>query len=208
MIAPFAGNLVPTLAPGKEHRQLIRARKLPELIAREAGIVFSPVEHEDNVQFSDDEVAQIREIVGELIGRPKTGSDGGPAGAITLKDILFVAPYNVQVRRLREALGPGARVGSVDKFQGQEADIVILSMCSSFGHYGSRGLEFILDQNRLNVALSRARILAVVVGDPRIASTPCHTIDSMRRVNLYCRLSRGLSESCAATGRNTPAART
>ena len=65
---------------------------------------------------------------------------------------------------------------------------MVLSMCSSFGHYGSRGLEFILDQNRLNVALSRARILAVVVGDPRIASTPCHTIDSMRRVNLYCRL--------------------
>jgi uncharacterized protein len=61
-------------------------------------------------------------------------------------------------------------------------------MCSSFGHYGSRGLEFILDQNRLNVALSRARILAVVVGDPRIASTPRHTIDAMRRVNLYCRL--------------------
>jgi len=112
-----------------------------------------------------------------------------------IQDILFVAPYNMQVRRLREALGPGARVGSVDKFQGQEADIVILSMCSSFGHYGSRGLEFILDQNRLNVALSRARILAVVVGDPRIASTPCHTIDSMRRVNLYCRLSRGLSET-------------
>jgi uncharacterized protein len=101
----------------------------------------------------------------------------------------------MQVRRLREAFGPSARVGSVDKFQGQEADIVILSMCSSFGHYGSRGLEFILDQNRLNVALSRARILAVVVGDPRIASTPCHTIDSMRRVNLYCRLSRGLSET-------------
>ena len=94
----------------------------------------------------------------------------------------------MQVRRLREALSPSARVGSVDKFQGQEADIVILSMCSSFGHYGSRGLEFILDQNRLNVALSRARILAVVVGDPRIARTPCHTIDAMRRVNPYCRL--------------------
>ena len=72
----------------------------------------------------------------------------------------------------------------------READIVILSMCSSFGHYRSRGLEFILDQNRLNVALSRARILAVVVSDPRIANTPCHAIDAMRRVNLYCRLCR------------------
>ena len=139
MIAPFAGNLVPTLAPGKEHRQLIRARKLPELIAREAGIVFSPVEHEDNVQSSDEEVARIREIVGELIGRPKTGSDGGPAGAITLKDILFVAPYNVQVRRLREALGPGARVGSVDKFQGQEAPVVIVSMAASSADTAPRG---------------------------------------------------------------------
>jgi uncharacterized protein len=63
-------------------------------------------------------------------------------------------------------------------------------MCSSFGEYGSRGLEFILDKNRLNVAISRARTLAIVVGDPRIATAPAHSVDTMRRINLYCRLTQ------------------
>ena len=85
-------------AAGNEHRQLVRAGNGSRHIGREAGIVFSPVEHEDNVQCSEEEVARIREIVRELIGRPKTGSNGSPAGVITLKDILFVAPYNMQVR--------------------------------------------------------------------------------------------------------------
>jgi uncharacterized protein len=61
-------------------------------------------------------------------------------------------------------------------------------MCSSFGEYGSRGLGFILDPNRINVAISRAQVLAIVVGDPRIANSPAGSIDEMRRINLYCRL--------------------
>ncbi len=61
-------------------------------------------------------------------------------------------------------------------------------MCSSYGEYGSRGIEFILDQNRMNVAISRAQVLAVVVGDPRIAQTAATNVDGMRRLNLYCRL--------------------
>jgi uncharacterized protein len=133
-------------------------------------------------------LTRIQAIIRELLGRPKIGRDGRPNGVVQIEDILFVAPYNMQVRRLRARLPDGARVGSVDKFQGQEAEVVVLSMCSSFGEYGSRGLEFILDRNRMNVALSRARILAVVVGDPRIATTPAHSIDAMRRINLYCRL--------------------
>ena len=153
-----------------------------------SGILFSPVEHDGNTQASDEELMRIQAITRELLGRRKIGRDGRPNGVVQIEDILFVAPYNMQVRRLRSGLLTGARVGSVDKFQGQEADVVILSMCSSFGEYGSRGLEFILDRNRMNVALSRARILAVVVGDPRIATTPAHSIDAMRRINLYCRL--------------------
>lgn len=155
-----------------------------------AGIVFSPVEHDGNTQASDEELARILAITQQLLGRAKTGRDGKPAGVVGIEDILFVAPYNLQVRKLRDALPQGARVGSVDKFQGQEADIVILSMCSSFGEYGSRGIEFILDRNRMNVALSRARTLAIVVGDPRIATSPANSIDAMRRINLYCRLVR------------------
>lgn len=174
---------------GNENRRIVLSQS-GKLITTDAGIVFSPLEHEGNTQSSAEEVDRVLAITKELVGRPKIGPDGKPNGKITINDILFVAPYNMQVRRLRDALPAGARVGSVDKFQGQEAEVVIVSMCSSFGEYGSRGIEFILDRNRMNVALSRARTLAIVVGDPRIATTPAYSIDTMRRINLYSRLIR------------------
>ena len=90
--------------------------------------------------------------------------------------------------RLKAALPTGARVGSVDKFQGQEAAVCILSLCSSYGEYGSRGLRFILDRSRINVAISRAKCLAVVVGDPRIANAAAGSIGEMKLLNLYCKL--------------------
>jgi uncharacterized protein len=85
----------------------------------------------------------------------------------------------------------GARVGSVDKFQVQEAAVCVLSLCSSFGEYGSRGLAFILDRNRINVAISRAQCLAVVVADPRIAGSPASSIDEMKLLNLFCKVLDG-----------------
>jgi uncharacterized protein len=105
-----------------------------------------------------------------------------------VEDFLFIAPYNAQVRALQAALPAAARVGSVDKFQGQEAPVCILSLCSSYGEYGSRGLAFILDRNRINVAVSRAQCLAVVVADPRIASAVAGSIDEMKLINLFCKL--------------------
>jgi uncharacterized protein len=107
---------------------------------------------------------------------------------LALEDILFVAPYNMQVRGLQQALPPQARVGSVDKFQGQQAAVVIVSLCSSFGEAGPHGLNFLLDENRLNVALSRAQTLAVVVGNPRISGSPADRVADMERINLLCRL--------------------
>ena len=109
-------------------------------------------------------------------------SDGGARRRVSWDDILVVAPYNAQVLLLSSALGPRARVGTVDRFQGQEAPIVIVSLChSDFDEAGApgandadaatgggsmRGLSFVLDRNRLNVALSRAQCLAVVVSSP------------------------------------------
>ena len=81
----------------------------------------------------------------------------------------------------------------MDKFQGQEAPVVIISMCCSAGEYGGRGLEFILNKNRLNVAVSRAKSLAIIVGDPAIAHTSVNSAGQMECVNLFCRL---LEESC------------
>ena len=138
------------------------------LIARESGVVFSGVEHDGNIQRSDEEIERVIAIYRELCGRIYTDKNGR-SKPLEPADFLFIAPYNAQVRALQDALAPDARVGSVDKFQGQEAPVCILSLCSSFGEYGSRGLAFILNPNRINVAISRAQCMAVVVADPRIA---------------------------------------
>jgi len=112
----------------------------------------------------------------------------GTTRPLALNDVLFIAPYNAQVRALQAALPQGARVGSVDKFQGQEAPVCVLSLCSSYGEYGSRGLAFILDRNRINVAISRAQCLAVVVADPRIARATPGSLDEMMLINLFCKV--------------------
>ncbi len=157
------------------------------LINQENGIVFSPVEHDGNIQQSDEEVERVKAIYKELLGCPYTSKDG-TTKPLALEDFLFIAPYNAQVRALQTALPEGARIGSVDKFQGQEAPVCILSLCSSYGEYGSRGLAFILDKNRINVAISRAQCLAVVVADPRIACAIPGSLDEMMLINLFCKL--------------------
>jgi uncharacterized protein len=157
------------------------------VVTKESDIVFSGVEHDGNVQQSDEEVERAKAIHDEMLGRLYTAKDGSirPLG---LNDFLFIAPFNAQVRALQRTLPNGARVGSVDRFQGQEAPVCILSLCSSYGEYGSRGLGFILDRNRVNVAVSRAQSLAVIVGDPRIAHTPAGSIEEMMLLNLFCKL--------------------
>ncbi|WNM63925.1 TM0106 family RecB-like putative nuclease [Candidatus Nitrospira neomarina] len=157
------------------------------LIACESGIIFSGVEHDGNVQQSDEEIERVTAMYHALQGRLYTDKDG-VTRPLALEDFLFIAPYNAQVRALQVALPDGARVGSVDKFQGQEAPVCILSLCSSYGEYGSRGLAFILDRNRVNVAISRAQCLAIVVADPRIADTPPGSLDDMKLINLFCKL--------------------
>jgi superfamily I DNA and/or RNA helicase len=108
---------------------------------------------------------------------------------VIAEDILVVAPYNMQVRALRAALPAGVRVGSVDKFQGQEAPIAIVSTCASSGDCVPRGVEFLLSVNRLNVALSRAQSLAIVVGSPQLARARVSSVEQMRLVSFFfCRV--------------------
>jgi len=169
-------------------RQTITLESAPQVqVAKGTGIVFSPIEHDGDVQHSEEEVERVLEVYRELLGRPYTAKDG-TTKALGLQDFLFIAPYNAQVRALKAALPTDARVGSVDKFQGQEAPVCILSLCSSYGEYGSRGLGFILDRNRINVAVSRAQCLAIVVADPRIAGSPVNSIEDMKLINLFCKL--------------------
>ncbi|MGK7908756.1 MAG: AAA domain-containing protein, partial [Synechococcus sp.] len=107
---------------------------------------------------------------------------------LTASDILVVAPYNMQVRKLELVLDGMARVGTVDKFQGQEAPVVILSMCASSCDDAPRGLEFLLSPNRINVALTRAECVSIVVGSPALALSSCSSIEQVKLVNLYCKM--------------------
>jgi len=101
---------------------------------------------------------------------------------------MVVAPYNAQVLRLRAALPHGVRVGTVDKFQGQEAPVVFFSMATSSGEDVPRSLAFLFSRNRLNVAISRAQCLAVLVCSPRLLEARCQSLEEMQLVNALCRL--------------------
>ncbi|MCW7553917.1 Upf1 family helicase [Endozoicomonas gorgoniicola] len=151
---------------------------------REAGIVFVPVDHEGNTQASEDEVAEIKLLAHSLIGRTFV-DENGDERPIGWDDMLLVAPYNHQVRKLSDALGKAARVGSIDKFQGPEAPVVFLSMCASDASESKRGMDFLFNRNRINVAISRAQSLAVVVGNPELGNLNVNSVKQMELVNLY-----------------------
>ena len=157
-------------------------------LPRGTGIVFIPVEHEDNRQASAEEVDVIDELVVTLTGLDYVSDRGSRQHQIGAPDILIVAPYNLQVLKLKEKIGDRARIGTVDKFQGQEAPVVIVSMCASSGDMAPRGLDFLLNRNRLNVAISRAQCLSIVVGNPALAATSCTSIHQMGLVNIFCKL--------------------
>ena len=160
--AVYEGRLT-SFADAERHRVI--AGKGSSLLPAEHGIVWVPVCHEGNTQSSEEEVEAIAAMTKELLRRTVVDNKGVQR-PMTLADILFVAPFNAQVRCLTKALGKNARVGSVDRFQGQEAPVVIVSLCSSTLEEAPRGAEFLLSPNRLNVAISRAQALAIVVGSP------------------------------------------
>jgi len=156
-----------------------------QLINKDAGIVYVPVSHIGNTQGSDEEAVMIQSLVAELIGRILYGVEDGPR-ELTIDDMLFVTPYNLQVDNLKRVLGPSARVGSVDKFQGQEAPVVFISLCASDASESPRGLDFLLDENRFNVALSRGQCLAIVVASPTLAYSSASSLRQMKLLNLFC----------------------
>jgi predicted RecB family nuclease len=149
------------------------------------GLRFVPVEHEGNRRSSAEEAARVREEFERLLGQEWTNAKGDTA-PLGLNDILVVAPYNEQVKCLAEALPRGARVGTVDKFQGQQAPVVFFSMATSSAADVPRNLEFLLSRNRLNVAVSRAKCLAYVVASPKLLEVGCRSIEQMRMANALC----------------------
>lgn len=152
---------------------------------QQAGILFVPVAHEGNTQASEEEAAAIRDIAMRLLSSQFVDQSTGITRPLGWNDMLFVAPYNLQVMALRKALGPDARVGSVDKFQGQEAPVVFLSMCASDASESPRGVDFLFDRHRLNVAVSRAQCLAIVVANPGLGRVAANNIRQMGQISLY-----------------------
>jgi uncharacterized protein len=127
----------------------------------------------------------VAEIYASALKQRYTDRDGN-SRPMTAANILVVAPYNMQVNLLKRTLPPDARVGTVDKFQGQEAELVIVSMTTSSEQDLPRHVEFLYSRNRLNVAISRAKCLAIVIANPALLAIKCRTPEQMALVNTLC----------------------
>ena len=172
------------------------------------GLRFVAVEHDGNRQTAAEEAQAIGAIVERLLADGRlVGFERRDTERVTLDDILVVAPYNAQVRCLRAALPQGSRIGTVDKFQGQEAPIVLFSMTSSTGEDVPRGMDFLFSKNRLNVAVSRAQCLAIIVASPALLTTRCNTVEQMRLINALCQFG-DLAAAQAGRGSEEPAGST
>ncbi len=183
--AVYEGKLIPD---ADNDRQIIA---VPDdysgVLNKEAGILFVPVSHDGNTQSSNKEVLMIKKLSKELIGRVHTNKNRENK-PVSIDDILVIAPYNHQVNLLQKALGEKAKVGTIDKFQGQEAPIVLLSLCASDANESPRGINFLFNTNRINVAVSRAQSLVVIVGHPDLVSTRANTTEQMKKINVFAHL--------------------
>lgn len=159
----------------------------PEAIHQQNGVIWVPVAHEGNTQCSQEEVDHIKKLIKELL----TGTyrdKHQKTQPMTEIDILVVAPYNMQVNLLKEHLPEGIRIGTIDKFQGQEAPVVIISMGVSDVNESSRGLDFVFDINRLNVAVSRAKALAIIVSNQDLYKCQVNSILQLESTSFFCSL--------------------
>jgi uncharacterized protein len=153
-----------------------------------SGLAVRFVEHvQPSMAASPDEAAAVAELWHSLQGVGWVDA-AGERSTIGPDDVLVVAPYNNQVALIRRALPDGARVGTVDKFQGQEAPVVLYSMTSTSAEDAPRGVSFLYDLHRLNVAVSRAKALAVVVMSEELLDAAVRTPEQLRQVNALCRL--------------------
>jgi predicted RecB family nuclease len=152
---------------------------------KSTGISFIPVTHEGCSQRSDEEADLIRSIYADLLSARYVDRKG-EEHAMSVENILVVAPYNLQVNRLKQVLPSGARVGTVDKFQGQEAEAVLVSMTTSSGEHLPRDIDFLYSKNRLNVAISRARCWVGLVASPALLEVSVGSPVQMALVNTLC----------------------
>lgn len=157
-----------------------------EGLVKESGLYYFPVDHEGNTNSSIEEAETVLKLVDDILNNNTNWSDReSKTSKVTIDDILIIAPYNAQVNKIKELLPENARVGTVDKFQGQEAPIVIYSMASSSSEDAPRGLSFLYSANRLNVAVSRAQCATIIVASPKVFEAKCHTPEQIKLVNAF-----------------------
>lgn len=180
--AVYDGRLEPE-AKNQHQRLLLSPGAHPAL--RPTGISFVPVAHEGRSQQCREEAEAVLEMFESLLQQSYCDREG-LTHHLTAADILVVAPYNSQVNLLKSLLPANARVGTIDKFQGQEAEVVLVSMTSSNERTLPRNIEFLYDKNRLNVAISRARCVATVLASPELLNIGCRTPQQIELVNTLC----------------------
>jgi predicted RecB family nuclease len=189
-VCTFVSDLV---YAGRLHSHVTAAARSTSL---GTGIRYLPVEHEGNRSAAPEEATRIAAEVRSMLGAEFVDSDGSRR-PLRESDFMVVAPYNAQVHELRRTLPDGVPIGTVDKFQGQQAPVVFFSMATSSGEDVPRNLAFLFSRNRLNVAISRAQCTAVLVCSPRLLEARCRSIEDMRLVNALCRLVEVAEEQAA-----------
>ena len=183
----YENKLRPTTRKRLDRLRLLGSQLPGNSSGIEAGLFVAEVSHEGNRNGSDEEVARVIALVAQLTRADSQWVDADDvARPMTTNEILVVSPYNVHVSRLQEAL-PGVRCGTVDKFQGQEAPVVIYSMATSSPEDAPRGMEFLYSLNRLNVATSRAQCAAIIVASPKLFEPECKTPRQIQLANGLCR---------------------
>lgn len=173
---------------------------LRELAGVEPGLHAVPVRHTGNATCSPEEAAEVVRLVADLVGREWTGAEGGAGDdaivheprPLRADDIIVITPYNAQQVEVEEALAAAGfadvPVGTVDRFQGKEAVVAILTLAASSGREAPRGLEFLLLRNRINVAISRAMQAAYVVSSPSLLDDLPRTPEGVARLSAFARL--------------------
>jgi superfamily I DNA and/or RNA helicase len=151
------------------------------------GLLYFPVPHAGNQNCAPEEADAIKTLVDRVLADAPTWIDSdGQERPLTIADIIVITPYNAQVFEIQQRL-PGAHVGTVDKFQGQQAAIAIYSTATSSHADAPRGMEFLYSLNRLNVATSRAKCISVLVSSPAVFEAECKTPRQIQLANAFCR---------------------
>lgn len=171
---------------GSDHanvKQKLLHFSLPDGRAAPNGVLLYPVDHRANTTSSMEEVAVIQQLCQQLLGQVYQTKDGD-LYHLAPEDIMVISPYNLQVFKLKESLPADISVGTVDKFQGQEAPVVIVSLCSSDPDASPRGREFLFDPRRLNVAISRAKALSLIIASPSLLTARAKNLKQIKNMCL------------------------